>query len=255
MGAALIIIAILLFLIVLFLFSAIKVAREYERGIVFRLGRLLPSPKGPGLFLLIPVVDRMVKFDLRTITLTVPPQEVITKDNVPVRVNAVAYFRIIDPKAAIVQIENFMVATSQISQTTLRSVLGQHVLDELLSEREKINSILQGIIDESTAPWGIKVSIVEVKDVEIPSGMQRAMARQAEAERERRAKIINSEGEFQAAERLKDAAIVIGEQPVALQLRYLQTLLELGSSQSTTIVFPAPIDLIRPFLDKTDDGN
>jgi regulator of protease activity HflC (stomatin/prohibitin superfamily) len=254
-GAALIIIAILLFLIVLFLFSAIKVAREYERGIVFRLGRLLPSPKGPGLFLLIPVVDRMVKVDLRTITLTVPPQEVITKDNVPVRVNAVAYFRIIDPKAAIVQIENFMVATSQISQTTLRSVLGQHVLDELLSEREKINSILQGIIDESTAPWGIKVSIVEVKDVEIPSGMQRAMARQAEAERERRAKIINSEGEFQAAERLKDAAIVIGEQPVALQLRYLQTLLELGSSQSTTIVFPAPIDLIRPFLDKTDDGN
>jgi regulator of protease activity HflC (stomatin/prohibitin superfamily) len=252
MNAALIIIAILLFLIVLFLFSAIKVAREYERGIIFRLGRLLPAPKGPGLFILIPVVDRMVKVDLRTITLTVPPQEVITKDNVPVRVNAVAYFRIVDPKAAIVQIENFMVATSQIAQTTLRSVLGQHVLDELLSEREKINSILQGIIDESTAPWGIKVSIVEVKDVEIPSGMQRAMARQAEAERERRAKIINSEGEYQAAERLKDAAVVIGEQPVALQLRYLQTLLELGASQSTTIVFPAPIDLIRPFLEKGD---
>jgi regulator of protease activity HflC (stomatin/prohibitin superfamily) len=254
MDAALIIIGILLFLIVLFLFSAIKVAREYERGIIFRLGRLLPNPKGPGLFILIPVVDRMVKVDLRTITLTVPPQEVITKDNVPVRVNAVAYFRIVDPKAAIVQIENFMVATSQIAQTTLRSVLGQHVLDELLSEREKINSILQGIIDESTAPWGIKVSIVEVKDVEIPSGMQRAMARQAEAERERRAKIINSEGEYQAAERLKDAAVVIGEQPVALQLRYLQTLLELGASQSTTIVFPAPIDLIRPFLDKGDGG-
>jgi regulator of protease activity HflC (stomatin/prohibitin superfamily) len=194
----------------------------------------------------------MVKVDLRTITLTIPPQEVITKDNVPVRVNAVAYFRIVDPKSAIVQIENYMVATSQIAQTTLRSVLGQHVLDELLSEREKINSILQGIIDEATAPWGIKVSIVEVKDVEIPTGMQRAMARQAEAERERRAKIINSEGEFQAAERLKDAAVVIGEQPVALQLRYLQTLLELGSSQSTTIVFPAPIDLIRPFLDKAD---
>ncbi|HYY02591.1 MAG TPA: slipin family protein [Gaiellaceae bacterium] len=255
MNAALIIIAILLFLIVLFLFSAIKVAREYERGIIFRLGRLLPNPKGPGLFILIPVVDRMVKVDLRTITLTVPPQEVITKDNVPVRVNAVAYFRIVDPKAAIVQIENFMVATSQISQTTLRSVLGQHVLDELLSEREKINSILQGIIDESTAPWGIKVSIVEVKDVEIPSGMQRAMARQAEAERERRAKIINSEGEYQAAERLKDAAVVIGEQPVALQLRYLQTLLELGASQSTTIVFPAPIDLIRPFLEKGDGAS
>jgi regulator of protease activity HflC (stomatin/prohibitin superfamily) len=248
MNAALIIVAILLVLVVLFLFSAIKVAREYERGIVFRLGRLLPEPKGPGLFLLIPVVDRMVKVDLRTITLTVPPQEVITKDNVPVRVNAVAYFRIVSPKDAIVQIENFMVATSQIAQTTLRSVLGQHVLDELLSEREKINGILQGIIDESTAPWGIKVSIVEVKDVEIPSSMQRAMARQAEAERERRAKIINAEGEFQAAERLKDAAAVIGEQPVALQLRYLQTLLELGSSQATTIVFP--VDLIRPFLEK-----
>jgi regulator of protease activity HflC (stomatin/prohibitin superfamily) len=248
MNAALIIIAILALLVVLFLFSAIKVAREYERGIIFRLGRLLPEPKGPGLFLLIPVVDRMVKVDLRTITLTVPPQEVITKDNVPVRVNAVAYFRIVAPKDAIVQIENFMVATSQIAQTTLRSVLGQHVLDELLSEREKINGILQGIIDESTAPWGIKVSIVEVKDVEIPSSMQRAMARQAEAERERRAKIINAEGEFQAAERLKDAAAVIGEQPVALQLRYLQTLLELGSSQATTIVFP--VDLIRPFLEK-----
>jgi regulator of protease activity HflC (stomatin/prohibitin superfamily) len=208
----------------------------------------LPQPKGPGLFLLIPVVDRMVKVDLRTITLTVPPQEVITKDNVPVRVNAVAYFRIVDPKSAIVQIENFMVATSQIAQTTLRSVLGQHVLDELLSEREKINAILQGIIDESTAPWGVKVSIVEVKDVEIPSSMQRAMARQAEAERERRAKIINAEGEFQAAERLKEAAAVMSEQPVSLQLRYLQTLLELGSSPSTTIVFP--VDLIRPFLEK-----
>ena len=248
MSVALVIVAVLIFLVVLFLFSAIKVAREYERGIIFRLGRLLPEPKGPGLFLLIPVIDRMVKVDLRTITLTVPPQEVITKDNVPVRVNAVAYFRIVAPKDAIVQIENFMVATSQIAQTTLRSVLGQHVLDELLSEREKINGILQGIIDESTAPWGIKVSIVEVKDVEIPSSMQRAMARQAEAERERRAKIINAEGEFQAAERLKDAAAVIGEQPVALQLRYLQTLLELGSSQATTIVFP--VDLIRPFLEK-----
>ena len=250
MSAALVIIAILLFLIVLFLFSAIKVAREYERGIIFRLGRLLPQPKGPGLFILIPIVDRMVKVDLRTITLTVPPQEVITKDNVPVRVNAVAYFRIVDPKAAIVQIENFMVATSQIAQTTLRSVLGQHQLDELLSEREKINAILQGIIDESTAPWGIKVSIVEVKDVEIPSGMQRAMARQAEAERERRAKIIAAEGEFQAAEKLGQAADVMSKNPTTIQLRYLQTLLELGSSQSTTIVFPAPIDLITPFLDR-----
>src|SRR5204863_7318167 len=254
MSAALIAIAIFLFLIVLFLISAIKVAREYERGIIFRLGRLLPAPKGPGLFILIPVVDRMVRVDLRTMTLNIPPQEAITKDNVPVRVNAVAYFRIVEPKAAIVQIENYMNATSQIAQTTLRSVLGQHQLDELLAEREKINAILQGIIDEGTSPWGIKVSIVEVKDVEIPSGMQRAMARQAEAERERRAKVINAEGEFQASERLKDAATVIGDHPIALQLRYLQTLLELGSSQSTTIVFPAPIDLIKPFLEKQNGG-
>src|SRR5579885_2333288 len=222
--------------------------REYERGVMFRLGRLLDPPRGPGVVFKIPFVDQLVKVDLRTITLTIPPQEVITKDNVPARVNAVAYFRIVDPKSAIVQIENFMVATSQIAQTTLRSVLGQHQLDELLSEREKINAILQEIIDEATAPWGIKVTIVEVKDVEIPQGMQRAMARQAEAERERRAKVINAEGEFQASERLKDAATVIEEHPVALQLRYLQTLLELGGSQSTTIVFPAPIDLLRPFL-------
>src|ERR687886_184318 len=254
MAAALVIVAILVFLLVLFLISAIKVAREYERGIVFRLGRLLAEPKGPGLFILIPVIDRMVKVDLRTITLNIPPQEVITKDNVPVRVNAVAYFRIVEPKNAIVQVENFMVATSQIAQTTLRSVLGQHVLDELLSEREKINAILQEIIDEATSPWGIKVSIVEVKDVEIPSGMQRAMARQAEAERERRAKVINAEGEFQASERLKEAANVIEGHPVALQLRYLQTLLELGSTNSSTIVFPAPVDLIRPFLERSNSA-
>jgi regulator of protease activity HflC (stomatin/prohibitin superfamily) len=252
--AALIIVLVILFFLVLFLISAIKVAREYERGVIFRLGRLLPEPKGPGLFILIPIVDRMVKVDLRTITLNIPPQEVITKDNVPVRVNAVAYFRIIEPKNAIVQVENFMAATSQIAQTTLRSVLGQHLLDELLSERDKINAILQEIIDEATSPWGIKVSIVEVKDVEIPSGMQRAMARQAEAERERRAKVIAAEGEFQASERLKDAALVIEEHPIALQLRYLQTLLELGSSASTTIVFPAPLDLLRPFLEKTNSG-
>ena len=244
------VIAAVALVVVLFLFAAIKVAREYERGVIFRLGRLLPQPKGPGLFILIPVIDRMVRVDLRTVTLNVPPQEVITKDNVPVRVNAVAYFRIVEPKAAIVQIENFMVATSQISQTTLRSVLGQHVLDELLSERDKINAILQQIIDEATAPWGIKVSIVEVKDVEIPAGMQRAMARQAEAERERRAKVINAEGEFQAAERLKDAALVMTEQPMALQLRYLQTLLEIGATNATTIVFPAPIDLLKPFLER-----
>src|SRR6266568_2983033 len=252
MAAGLVALAVVLFLVILFAISAIKVAREYERGIVFRLGRLLPEPKGPGLFLLIPVVDRMVKVDLRTITLNIPPQEVITKDNVPVRVNAVAYFRIVEPKNAIVQIENFMVATSQIAQTTLRAVLGQHVLDELLSEREKINAILQEIIDAATGPWGIKVSVVEVKDVEIPGGMQRAMARQAEAERERRAKIINAEGEFQASERLKDAALVIEKHPIALQLRYLQTLLEIGGASSSTIIFPAPVDLIRPFLERAD---
>src|SRR5581483_10822881 len=250
MSAAIVILVFVLFLLVLFLFAAIKVAREYERGIVFRLGRLLPEPKGPGLFLLIPIVDRMVKVDLRTITLTIPPQEVITKDNVPVRVNAVAYFRIVAPKDAIVQVENFMVATSQIAQTTLRSVLGQRLLDELLSERDKINSILQGIIDEATAPWGIKVSIVEVTDVEIASGMQRAMARQAEAERERRAKVINAEGEYQASERLRDAAAVMQAEPIAIQLRYLQTLLEIGSANSSTIVFPAPIDLITPLIER-----
>jgi len=230
------------------------VLREYERGIVFRLGRLV-EPRGPGIVFLIPIVDRLVKVDLRTVTLTVPPQEVITKDNVPAKVNAVAYFRIVDPNAAITQVENFMVATSQIAQTTLRAVLGQHVLDELLSEREKINTILQAIIDEATAPWGIKVSIVEVKDVEIPANMQQVMARQAEAERERRAKVINAEGEFQAAERLKDAAIVIADHPIALQLRYLQTLLEIGTTNSSTIVFPAPIELLRPFLTGPNTGD
>ena len=247
MTAAIVVIVVVASLLVLFLVSAIKVAREYERGIVFRLGRLFPQPKGPGLFLLIPIIDRMVKVDLRTITLTIPPQEVITKDNVPVRVNAVAYFRIVDPNAAIVQVENFMVATSQIAQTTLRSVLGQHVLDELLSEREKINAILQGIIDESTAPWGIKVSIVELKDVEIPAGMQRAMARQAEAERERRAKVIAAEGEFQASERLKDAAKVLSENPMSLQLRFLQTMLEMSSERTTNLIIPLPIELLKPF--------
>jgi regulator of protease activity HflC (stomatin/prohibitin superfamily) len=250
MTGAVIAVVIVLVLVVLFLFAAVKVAREYERGIIFRLGRLLPEPKGPGLFLLIPIVDRMVKVDLRTITLNIPPQDVITKDNVPARVNAVAYFRIVAPKDAIVQVENFMVATSQIAQTTLRSVLGQHLLDELLSERDKINAILQEIIDTQTAPWGVKVTIVEVKDVEIPSGMQRAMARQAEAERERRAKVINAEGEYQASERLRDAAAVMAEEPIAIQLRYLQTLLEIGSSNSSTIVFPAPIDLIQPLLER-----
>ncbi len=254
MNAALIAIAAVVVIVLLFLYASIKVAREYERGVIFRLGRLLPEPKGPGLFILIPIVDRMVKVDLRTITLNVPPQEVITKDNVPARVNAVAYFRIVDPKSAIVQVENFMAATLQIAQTTLRSVLGQHMLDELLSERDKINTILQTIIDEATSPWGIKVSIVEVKDVEIPADMQRAMARQAEAERERRAKVIAAEGEYQASERLKDAAAVMAQEPITVQLRYLQTLLEIGSSNNSTIVFPIPVDLLAPFIERAAEA-
>ena len=244
MSTALIVVVVILILLVLLFFATVKIAREYERAVIFRLGRLLPEPKGPGLFILIPVIDRMVKVDLRTVTLNVPPQEVITKDNVPVRVNAVAYFRIVEPKAAIVQVENYMAATSQIAQTTLRSVLGQHQLDELLSERDKINVLLQSIIDDATSPWGIKVSIVEVKDVEIPSDMQRAMARQAESERERRAKVISAEGEYQASERLKDAAAVMAQEPITVQLRYLQTLLEIGSNNNSTIVFPIPIDLL-----------
>jgi regulator of protease activity HflC (stomatin/prohibitin superfamily) len=254
MSVALIVVAVIAVVVLLFLFAAVKVAREYERGVIFRLGRLLPQPKGPGLFLLIPIIDRMVRVDLRTVTLNVPPQEVISKDNVPVRVNAVAYFRIVDANASVVQVENYLAATSQISQTTLRSVLGQHVLDELLSERDKINAILQGIIDEATSPWGIKVSVVEVKDVEIPGGMQRAMARQAEAERERRAKIISAEGEFQASERLKDAAAVMSQEPITVQLRYLQTLLEIGSANNSTIVFPIPIDLLTALSNVADAG-
>ncbi len=251
----LIVAAVILVLLVLLLFATVKIAREYERAVVFRLGRLLPQPKGPGLFILIPVIDRMVKVDLRTVTLNVPPQEVITKDNVPVRVNAVAYFRIVEPKAAIVQVENYMAATSQIAQTTLRSVLGQHQLDELLSERDKINVLLQSIIDDATSPWGIKVSIVEVKDVEIPSDMQRAMARQAESERERRAKVISAEGEFQASERLKDAAAVMAQEPITVQLRYLQTLLEIGSNNNSTVVFPIPIDLLTALSRLAKDGD
>ena len=252
MTALFIAIAAVVVILLFFVSASIRVAREYERGVIFRLGRLHSPPKGPGLFFLIPVVDKMVRVDLRTVTLNIPPQEVITKDNVPVRVNAVAYFRIIEPESAIVQVENFMVATSQISQTTLRSVLGQHVLDELLSERDKINAILQEIIDEATSPWGIKVSIVEVKDVEIPSGMQRAMARQAEAERERRAKVIAAEGEFQASEKLKDAAGVLSENPISVQLRFLQTMLEISSERSSTLILPLPLDLFRPFLERSE---
>jgi len=227
-------------------FVSCKVVREYERAVVFRLGRVLPI-RGPGLVVLIPLVDRMVRVDLRTVTLTIPPQEVITRDNVPARVAAV-YFRVVDPGAAITAIEAFAPATSQIAQTTLRSVLGRADLDELLAERERLNEDLQKIIDEQTEPWGIKVSIVEIKDIEIPEVMQRAMARQAEAERERRAKIINAEGEYQAAEKLADAAAIIAREPSALQLRYLQTLLEIGAEQNSTIVFPLPLDMLAPFL-------
>jgi regulator of protease activity HflC (stomatin/prohibitin superfamily) len=255
MDVAFIAVVAILVILLLIAFASIKVAREYERGVIFRLGRLLPTPKGPGLFFIIPVVDRVIKVDLRTVTLNVPPQEVITKDNVPVRVNAVAYFRIVDANASQVQVENFMVATSQIAQTTLRSILGQHVLDELLSEREKLNAMLQEQIDGQTAPWGIKVSIVEVKDVEIPSDMQRAMARQAEAERERRAKVISAEGEYQASERLKDAAAVMAQEPITVQLRYLQTLLEIGSANNSTIVFPIPIDILTALANIADAGS
>ena len=254
MSTAFIVIVAILVLLLIVVFAAVKVAREYERGVVFRLGRLLPQPKGPGLYFIIPIVDRVQKVDLRTVTLNVPPQEVITKDNVPVRVNAVAYFRIVDANASQVQVENFMVATSQIAQTTLRSILGQHVLDELLSEREKLNAMLQTQIDDQTSPWGIKVSIVEVKDVEIPSDMQRAMARQAEAERERRAKVISAEGEYQASERLKDAAAVMAQEPITVQLRYLQTLLEIGSANNSTIVFPIPIDILTALSNIAEAG-
>jgi regulator of protease activity HflC (stomatin/prohibitin superfamily) len=230
--------------------ASVRVLREYERGVIFRLGRLIAT-KGPGLILLIPLIDRMERVDLRTVTLNIPPQEVITRDNVPASVNAVAYFRVVDSNRAIVEVENYLLATSQISQTALRSVLGKAEFDQLLSERERLNEQLQKIIDESTEPWGVKVTAVEIKDVEIPEQMQRAIARQAEAERERRAKIINSEGEFQAAQKLTDAADIISTNPASLQLRYLQTLLEIGSNQNTTIVFPLPMDVIEPFLAAT----
>ena len=231
--------------------SSVRVLREYERGVVFRLGRLIAT-KGPGLILLIPMVDRMERVDLRTVTLNIPPQEVITRDNVPAGVNAVAYFRVVDAQKAIVEVENFLLATSQISQTALRSILGKAEFDQLLSERERLNEELQTIIDESTEPWGVKVTAVEIKDVEIPEQMQRAIARQAEAERERRAKIINSEGEYQAAQKLTDAADIISTNPASLQLRYLQTLLEIGSNQNTTVVFPLPMDVLEPFIGRSE---
>jgi regulator of protease activity HflC (stomatin/prohibitin superfamily) len=228
--------------------ASVRVLREYERAVVFRMGRLIAT-KGPGLVLLVPAIDRMVRVSLRTVTLNVPPQDVITRDNVPARVDAVVYFRVVDPNCAVVQVESFLKATSQIAQTTLRSVLGKAELDTLLSEREELNEELQKIIDEQTEPWGVKVTTVEIKDVGIPPTMQKAMARQAEAERERRAKVINAEGEFQAAARLSQAADVISQNPATMQLRYLQTLGEIGINQNTTVVFPLPIDLVKPLLD------
>jgi regulator of protease activity HflC (stomatin/prohibitin superfamily) len=249
MEVALGVIVVVLFFLLIAAGTSVRVLREYERGVIFRLGRLI-AQKGPGLILLIPLIDRMVKVDLRTVTLNIPPQEVITRDNVPCRVNAVAYFRVVDPNRAVVEVENYLLATSQISQTALRSVLGKAELDQLLADRERLNEELQKIIDESTEPWGVKVTAVEIKDVEIPEQMQRAMARQAEAERERRAKIINSEGEFQAAQKLTDAADIISTNPASLQLRYLQTLLEIGSNQNTTVVFPLPMDVLEPFIGK-----
>jgi hypothetical protein len=234
--------------------ASVRILREYERAVVFRLGRLVGA-KGPGIVLLVPLVDRMVRVDLRTVTFEVPPQDVITRDNVPAKVNAVAYFRVVDPVKSVVEVERIRAATSQIAQTTLRSVLGKADLDTLLAEREQLNENLQQIIDEQTEPWGVKVVTVEIKDVGIPQGMQRAMARQAEAERERRAKVINAEGEFQASERLFDAAEVMSGNPAALQLRYLQTLLEIGTNQNSTIVLPVPIDLIKPLMQSVEAGN
>ncbi len=241
-----------IFVVVVFLIiiisNAIRILREYERGVIFRLGRLI-AVKGPGIILLIPIVDKMVKVSLRTVVLDVPPQDVITKDNVSIKVNAVVYFRVVQPEKSIVEVENFLFATSQLSQTTLRSILGQSELDELLSERDRINAKLQTIIDQHTEPWGIKVSNVEVKQIDLPVEMQRAMAKQAEAERERRAKIVHAEGELQASQKLADAAQIIQTHPMALQLRYLQTLTEIASEKNSTTIFPIPIDLISMFLD------
>jgi regulator of protease activity HflC (stomatin/prohibitin superfamily) len=256
-GLSAIVVVIIVIFVAGLLISSIKVVKEYERGVIFRLGRVRGGPKGPGLFILLPGIDRMVKVDLRIVTMDVPPQDIITRDNVPARVNAVVYFRVIDPNKSVLEIENHVLATSQISQTTLRSVLGQKDLDNLLINREEINEELQRIIDEQTDPWGIKVSVVEVKDVEIPSQMQRAMARQAESERERRAKIIAAEGEYQASQRLRQAADRL-ESPQALQLRLFQTMGEIAVNQNSTIILPIPIDLLRPYLsvpDGSGDGS
>jgi len=242
---------IIIFLVLIFLFMAIKILNEYERGVIFRLGRVIQH-KGPGLILLIPVIDRMVRVSLRTVAMDVPPQDVITRDNVSVKANAVIYFRVMDPTKAVIEVENYLYATSQLAQTTLRSVCGESELDELLAEREKINVQLQEILDRHTDPWGVKVSMVEVKHIDLPTEMQRAIARQAEAERERRAKVIAAEGEFQAAARLQEAATIIAKEPMALQLRFLQTLAEVATEKNSTTIFPVPIDLLTPFLKKSE---
>ncbi|MCD6583936.1 MAG: slipin family protein [Candidatus Omnitrophica bacterium] len=239
-----------IFILFFYILSCIKIVKEYERAVIFRLGRVLPKPKGPGIFFVLYPIDKMVKLSLRTITLDVPPQDIITKDNVSVKVNAVVYYRVMNPIKAVIEVEDYDFATSQISQTTLRSVIGQVELDELLSNREKINSSLQEIIDRQTDPWGIKVSLVEIKHVDLPEEMRRAMARQAEAERERRAKVIAAEGEFQAADKLKEAATMLANHPMALQMRYLQTLVELSSEKSSIVIVPVPLDLFRVFMEK-----
>ncbi len=253
-GIGFIVFAVVVIFVVSTLISAIKVVKEYERGVIFRLGRVQGGPKGPGLFLLLPFIDNMVKIDLRTVTMDVPPQDVITRDNVPARVNAVVYFRVVDPNKSVIEVENHVLATSQISQTTLRSVLGQKDLDGLLTNRDEINDQLQTIIDDQTDPWGVKVSVVEVKDVEIPQQMQRAMARQAESERERRAKVIAAEGEYQASARLAQAADRL-DTPAALQLRLFQTMGEIATEQNSTIVLPVPVDLLRPFMEASSNGS
>src|SRR5215212_3925468 len=254
-GFGFLIVAFVVLLFVIFLLgSAVRIVQEYERGVIFRLGRVQGTAKGPGLFFLIPIADRMIKVDLRTVTMDVPPQDVITRDNVPARVNAVIYFRVMDPNKSVIEVENYVLATSQISQTTLRSVLGQKDLDDLLTNREAINEELQAIIDQQTDPWGIKVSAVEVKDVEIPQQMQRAMARQAESERERRAKIISAEGEYQASQRLREAADRL-ESPTALQLRLFQTMGEIATEQNSTIILPIPLDLFKPFLESQNGSS
>jgi regulator of protease activity HflC (stomatin/prohibitin superfamily) len=240
-------------IIVALVISGIKILKEYERAVVFRLGRMVGA-RGPGITYIIPGVEKMVKMDMRTVTMDIPPQDVITRDNVSVKVNAVLYFRVLDPNKAVVEVENYLFATSQLAQVTLRSVCGQAELDELLSERERINSRIQEILDQQTDPWGIKVVLVELKHIDLPQEMQRAMAKQAEAERERRAKVIHADGEFQASQKLADAAEVIGKQPMALQLRFLQSLVEVASEKNSTTIFPVPIDLLTPFLKKSDQG-